>query len=64
MRLNLCLTPDHPCSRQEWCPAHGVWAEAQNVMLGVLQGVSIGDLAREVAARNGSGAVTDAPKQN
>src|ERR1035438_9456899 len=29
IRLNVCLTSDHACTRQGWCPAHGVWAEAQ-----------------------------------
>jgi len=60
VRLNLCLTPDHACSRQEWCPAHGVWGDAQEAMLGVLQGVSIGRLAEQVAARNGNSELTSA----
>ena len=37
VRLNLCLTTPHACERQDWCPAHGVWAEAQAAMSGVLQ---------------------------
>ncbi len=61
VRLNLCLTSDHTCSRQEWCPAHGVWAEAQKAMLGVLQSVSIDNLAAKLATQNGTGANTDAP---
>jgi Rrf2 family protein len=61
VRLNLCLTSGHACSRQESCPAHGVWAEAQEAMLGVLQSVSVGHLAIKVPARNGNGSVTDAP---
>jgi Rrf2 family protein len=61
VRLNLCLTSDHTCSRQEWCPAHDVWAEAQKAMLGVLQSVSIDNLAAKLGARNGNGAHTDAP---
>jgi Rrf2 family protein len=62
VRLNLCLTSDHACSRQEWCPAHDVWAQAQEAMLGVLQSFSIDTLAAKLAARNGNGAHTDAPK--
>jgi Rrf2 family protein len=61
VRLNLCLTSDHTCSRQEWCPAHDVWAEAQKAMLGVLESVSIDNLAAKLAAQNGNGAHTDAP---
>ena len=61
VRLNLCLASDHTCSRQEWCPAHDVWAQAQKAMLGVLQSVSIDNLAAKLAAQNGTGAHTDAP---
>lgn len=62
VRLNLCLASDHTCSRQEWCPAHDVWAEAQKAMLGVLQGISIDNLAAKLVAQNGTGAHTDAPE--
>ena len=62
VRLNLCLTSDYACSRQEQCPAHGVWAEAQEAMLCVLQRVSIDGLAGKLAAREGDGALTDAPE--
>jgi len=61
VRLNLCLTSNDACVRQKSCPAHGVWAQAQDAMLGVLESVSIGHLAQEVAARNGNGAVPGAP---
>ena len=29
IRLNICLSSDHACSRQSWCPAHTVWGDAQ-----------------------------------
>ena len=45
IRLNLCLVSHHSCTRQQWCPAHPVWADAQLAMTGVLRGVSVGDLA-------------------
>ena len=61
VRLNLCLTSDHTCSRREWCPAHDVWAEAQKAMLGVLQSVSIDNLAEKLVAGKGNGEHTDAP---
>jgi Rrf2 family protein len=60
VRLNLCLTGEHACERQERCPAHGVWAEAQVAMLSVLQSVSIGNLAKKVPAGSGTGPVTGA----
>jgi Rrf2 family protein len=46
IRLNLCLVSDHLCNRQRWCPAHSVWAEAQQAMLAVLSSATIGDLAK------------------
>jgi Rrf2 family protein len=61
VRLNLCLTSDHGCSRQQSCPAHGVWAEAKKAMLDVLQSVSVSHLAKKVAARSGNDAGTSAP---
>ena len=50
IRLNLCLVSHHSCTRQEWCPAHPVWAEAQEAMAGVLRKVSVGDLAGRLSA--------------
>src|ERR1041385_5796608 len=41
LRLNLCLTSDHACSRQDWCQAHRVWGEAQQAMVSVLKRASI-----------------------
>jgi Rrf2 family protein len=49
VRLNTCLTGPHACERQNWCPAHAVWAEAQAAMSGVLQRATIGALAEEVS---------------
>ena len=50
IRLNLCLTSDHACTRQGWCPAHCVWADAQAAMLQVLQEATISNLAGQAAA--------------
>ena len=61
VRLNVCLTSDHACSRQERCPAHGGWAQAQEAMLGVLQSVSVDNLAAKLAAKDGNSAHSDAP---
>jgi Rrf2 family protein len=46
IRLNLCLTSDHACTRQTWCPAHNVWGDAQDAMVAVLRAATIDDLAR------------------
>jgi Rrf2 family protein len=61
MRLNLCLTSDHACGRQSWCPAHGVWVEAQRAMAGVLQAATIGDLARRATVQNRGESLVSVP---
>ena len=61
VRFNICLSSEHACTRQDWCPAHGVWAEAQEAMVGVLQGVSVDSLAQKIAALDRKGALTEAP---
>ena len=49
IRLNLCLTSDHACTRQSWCPAHCVWADAQAALLQVLRESNITQLAEQAA---------------
>ncbi|HXK03707.1 MAG TPA: Rrf2 family transcriptional regulator [Verrucomicrobiae bacterium] len=46
IRLNLCLNSDQSCSRQGWCPAHPVWAKAQQAMVEVLSANNISELAQ------------------
>jgi Rrf2 family protein len=46
--LNLCLSQRRSCSRKGWCPAHPVWAKAQEALLGVLSVARIADLAAGV----------------
>ena len=50
--LNVCLGQWRSCPRKEWCPAHKVWAKAQEALLEVLSTAMISDLA---------GAAVDAP---
>jgi DNA-binding IscR family transcriptional regulator len=49
IRLNLCLTKDHACTRQGWCPAHNVWARAQAALFQVLKDANISTLAENAA---------------
>ena len=51
IRLNVCLASDRACARQEWCPAHDVWVNAQAAIAEVLRGASISNLAQTAAAR-------------
>lgn len=48
IQLNVCLGEHGTCSRKAWCPAHKVWMEAQEALVGVLRRASIADLARQV----------------
>ena len=43
--LNVCLNLRRSCTRKGWCPAHPVWAKAQEAMVGVLSSAMIADLA-------------------
>jgi Rrf2 family protein len=50
IHLNSCLGSSRGCSRQQWCPAHPVWADAQEAMVTVLQQATIDLLAARAAA--------------
>jgi DNA-binding IscR family transcriptional regulator len=52
VRLNVCLAHEHACERQHWCPAHTMWARAQEALVGVLRATSIADLAKQVPQWN------------
>ena len=43
--LNVCLRLRRSCPRKSWCPAHPVWARAQDALLGVLSTAMIANLA-------------------
>lgn len=43
--LNVCMVPGRSCSRKAHCPAHPVWARAQQAMLDVLTNTSVAALA-------------------
>ena len=64
LRLNLCLVSDAACPRQGECPAHCVWAEAQEAMAAVLRKASIGDLAQRCTAMKGTPPAPDVSKWN
>ena len=48
--LNVCLSERRSCPRKDWCPAHPVWAKAQQALLTVLDSAMIADLASGEAA--------------
>jgi Rrf2 family protein len=45
--LNVCLSAERGCDRSSWCPAHPVWARAQQAMASVLRQVSVAELAAQ-----------------
>jgi Rrf2 family protein len=45
--LNVCLSAERGCDRSSWCPAHPVWARAQQAMVSVLKQVSVAELAAQ-----------------
>ncbi len=45
IRLNVCLTSGDSCKRKSYCPAHPVWARAQEAMMEVLNKATIAELA-------------------
>lgn len=51
IRLNICLVSDRSCARQDWCPAHDVWVNAQAAVADVLRGSTIAELAQQAARR-------------
>jgi Rrf2 family protein len=52
--LNVCLAAGESCGRKSWCPAHPVWAEAQEAMASVLRRTTIATLAsRSPASSDG-----------
>ena len=48
--LNLCLAAGASCKRKSFCPAHPVWANAQEAMLKVLDTATVADLAVQSTA--------------
>lgn len=54
IHLNVCLIKKGECHRDDLCPVHPVWKEAQRVLIEVLDSKTMADLARdaEVIKRN------------
>lgn len=60
--LNVCLVHGRSCPRKARCPAHPVWARAQQAMLQILSGASIASMAAQASpgrpSHSASGAET------
>jgi len=50
IRLNVCLSSGASCKRKSYCPAHPIWAKAQEAMMEVLKTATIAQLAAEASA--------------
>jgi Rrf2 family protein len=55
IRLNLCMVPGASCHRKPYCPAHPIWAKAQEAMQEVLNTSTIATLAIEAATPRADG---------
>ena len=64
LRLNSCVSGEQLCSRQQWCPAHTVWVDAQRALADVLRAASISELAMKVAPIAAAPEVVELPKWN
>ena len=51
LKLKGCLNSERSCTRQEWCPSHDIWVNAQTAVAHVLRTANIADLARQSALR-------------
>jgi Rrf2 family iron-sulfur cluster assembly transcriptional regulator len=49
IHLNVCLISGKSCCRKATCPAHPVWAQAQQAMLEVLANASIATMAAKAS---------------
>lgn len=49
IHLNICLISGKSCCRKATCPAHPVWAQAQQAMLEVLSNASIAAMAAKAS---------------
>jgi len=50
VRLNRCVIQPEACPRNEFCPVHLVWAQAQINLARLLQGTTFGSLAESQLA--------------
>jgi Rrf2 family protein len=49
LQLNVCLASGRSCERKPSCPVHPVWRRAQAAITNVLGGVTLAELAKEIA---------------
>ncbi len=52
VKITRCLFSETPCRDRSHCSLRGVWADAQQSMLSVLEGISIKDLAEKAASNS------------
>lgn len=48
--LNVCLIKKGECHRDDLCPVHPVWKEAQKKLMEVLEGKTMADLVKDAEA--------------
>jgi Rrf2 family protein len=53
--LNVCLAGPGECTRDQVCPMHAMWSDAQEKMMSVLATSNFADLAKSATALNPNG---------
>jgi Rrf2 family protein len=56
--LNICLVSGASCNRKSFCPAHPIWAKAQEAMLGVLNTATVAEMAVQMAVSRKKGSAS------
>lgn len=51
LNLNRCLNSSYICGREDWCPVHTLWAEAQESMLNTLNSKTLADMVGEIPGK-------------
>lgn len=51
IRLNVCVDEETGCDRKDSCASYSYWLDAQTALKAALGGVSIAELAEQMAAR-------------
>ncbi len=62
IHLNVCLIKKGECHRDDFCPVHPVWRDAQSKLIEVLDSKTMADLARDTEELQSAALKTEAKK--
>lgn len=64
INLNICLIRPGECPRDNTCPVHPVWKEAQKKLFEVLDGKTMADLVEDAVVLEKKAGIQGAPKKS